>query len=168
MRRRDYGWEIALRFILGLCCIWALAFLLTSDCHAYTRSDVARCEALWPAIETAADLAGMPESIMFGLLLHESRCLPVEGLTHDVTGTGQVSWPHWRWLLGPEGWRDSDLLDPWQGALMAGRVLEQLRILFPTRTIDQILCLYSSGGIALDWDDCRYSRAVMAASKEAR
>lgn len=150
-------------------CLILLLLFLATPAHAYGRADVERCLQHWPEIETAADIAGVPEPIMFGLLLRETGCRPIEGWYADVSGPGQVSWPVMRWLLGPEGWRRDDLLDPYWGILAAGRVLGYLRERFPEKSIDQVLCIYAIGWDATRFQrDCSYSRAVQAAAREAR
>jgi len=130
-----------------------------------TPEVAARCTDLWPEIELAADLAGLPPATLAALLIEESGCSPIEGWYEDVTGTGQVSWPVWAPLLAAEGWTAADLLDPVWGTLAAGRVLQAVRDRW--RLPDwQLLCAYSDGMSALRYrKDCSYSRQVLALAR---
>lgn len=129
---------------------------------------LARCAELEPQILAVADEAGLDESTITALLLLESGCEPVEGLTHDVAGPAQIAWSTWGPLLAGEGWTAGDLLDPELGTLAAGPVLRVLREWWPRATVAQRLCLYSSGTAALGWQSCRYSVRVLALASALR
>lgn len=128
---------------------------------------LAACLALAPEAEIAAHEAGVPTALVLGLLHVETGCRAIEGRYHDVTGPGQVSWPHWGALLAAEGWTDADLLDESRGALAVGPVLRVLRARYGLSG-PRMLCVYSVGTAGLRMSDCGYARRVRAAAEVYR
>lgn len=164
--RRAEGWTLLAALLLAGALAVAVA-LAPRLAHGVPLAPevAARCTDLWPEIEVAADLAGLPPTTMAALLIEESGCSAIEGWYEDVTGTGQVSWPVWRHLLAAEGFTSADLLDPSWGTLAAGRVLQAIRERWQLPDW-QLLCAYSDGMAALRYrKDCSYSRQVLALAR---
>ena len=143
----------------------------TDGAGAARETAEARCLGLWPEIEVAADLAGISPERMAGLLMHESKCLPVEGKRANVTGTGQVAWYWWGPLLAPEGWTDHELLDPVWGTIAAGRVLGAIQGRWSGLPGWRVACTYNAGPAWLrkppdKYGSCRYWRVVRRAERK--
>lgn len=136
--------------------------------HAAATAPHDPCGHLAPEIAHAAEEAGLRPETMRALVWTESRCTAVEGRLTDAAGPAQVRWSVWGGLLGPEGWREDELLGGW-GVVAGGRVLGLLRERYRPASDDLLLCLYGVGGAALGFRrDCTYSRSVRQSEREAR
>ena len=147
-----------------------LSLLLAASAGAspLDPDSLARCEALRPEAEVAADLAGLPTSTILALLYVETRCRPLEGRSAPVAGHAQIDWRVWGGLLSAEGWAEHELLTPW-GVVAAGRVLASIREWWPRAEPWRVQCLYSDGVQALRYRrSCPYSEHVQRVERRWR
>lgn len=122
----------------------------------------------WELIRQASWMAGIEDHapVLAAMLAHETNFTAIRGMYRpDIWGPGQISWSSWGALLKKKGVAQQPedmIIDLYTGVLATAVVLAHLRDTYRERTLDQVLCLYGCGPLALGYTkDCKYSRGVM-------
>lgn len=145
--------------------------LLLAAVLAYHPSVEPRLHRSWGEIAEAAGVAGVDPELLAGLIVRETRVLPVRGgKGSGCWGSGQVCWIPWgKWLRERDtAHRPEDLLDERTGTLAAALILAHLHRRYSRGSWDRALCIYGCGNVAMKWTDCVYSREVRGAQKWVR
>jgi hypothetical protein len=131
---------------------------------ALDAGTTARVAAAWPEMEAAAELAQIEPELLAGLLVHETRLLPIAARGHR--GYGQMALRWWLAWLAAEGWHVEDLDDPVWGLWIVGLALGWVRWRYGLRTTASLLCTWGVGPRPDGWPQgCPYSRAVLGVAR---
>jgi hypothetical protein len=142
-----------------------LFFLEPAFAGRIPKETVERLEENYELIRMAAWMEGVDPNLLAAVCIKESRLTPIiGGLNNKMYGSCQIHMHWWEGLLIKKYgiYKEDTILNPYFSYLSGALVLNKLQRRYPSKTVDQILCIYAIGTSAENFKkDCAYSRDVM-------